>query len=36
MSAAQDKVNTLIDKARDVASEAGQTVKEEAQKALNT
>jgi ElaB/YqjD/DUF883 family membrane-anchored ribosome-binding protein len=36
MSAAQDKVNTLLDKAKHVATEAGQTIKDEAQQALNT
>jgi ElaB/YqjD/DUF883 family membrane-anchored ribosome-binding protein len=36
VSAAQDKVNTLLDKAKDVAAEAGKTIKDEAQQALNT
>lgn len=36
VSQAQDQVNTLLDKAKHVATEAGQTIKDEAQQALNT
>lgn len=36
LNKAQEQVNTLIDKAKHVATEAGQTIKEEAQQALNT